>query len=209
MAGHLAHQPIDLENFMTIYSINQLMDRVANASPEDVRAIILRILKLRHSESMMVNLTRIIMNDESVPERSSFVQISPKRVVPRKELEKLTRSPMMDFTSALVEAAMSPTGEPLQSRDIMMIAGSTVNRPFFITPEGISKTDKTLAGYILVMAGFERKSVYNKQMRQPVKAWVIKQKGLTLTQRVEQVHSILRTVLAAPAPQSRSLEEFI
>ena len=85
-------------------------------------------------------------------------------------MEKLYQSPLMQFTEAMIRAALQADG-PFQTREIMMLAALSVPKAYYMTAQGIPKTEKVMAGYILQMAGFEFVSLYDKDRKMPVKVW--------------------------------------
>lgn len=182
---------------MSIYSINQLMDKVQKSSEEELRAMLSRILKLRLSETMQIHLARIIMDVEIIDGRKSHCMISQRRVIPYSQMKALNESPIMAHVDHIIAAALVDGG-PFNTTDILMRAASVAGgKAFYITATGISKTHKMMAGYILTMAGFERRSHFNRETKQPIKAWKLKGGGpkLSVQQRAELVRSTIRQEL--------------
>jgi len=67
----------------------------------------------------------------------------------------------------------------------------------WITKDGIAKKDLVQAGYILSMAGFDRKSHFVKEIGQPVKCWILSHsKHLSMLERAISVKTIIKTEIA-------------
>lgn len=185
---------------MSIYSIDQLVAKVKSASKDELQGILINLLSTKLSESVYVTLARFIMNVEILDKRQAYCQISAKKAVPYSDLKKLSQSPLLGMTPYFIEAALKPGG-PYQTQDVMVNAAHSYwqnaqKKAYYMHVEGIDRTLKVYVGYILMMAGFEKKSAHDKERRSPVKAWK-SVKGVTLTpaQREETVYAILNQEL--------------
>lgn len=185
---------------MEKYTIDELLARIHDASRNDLVGMLTLIVRQHVSPGVRHRMTEIIMGTSQ--DKTSYANLALDRSIPIGILKDLATSPMMKYLEPIIEAAMHEDG-PLQSREVLMLAASIAgeSKPFFITREGIPMKFRTQAGYLLSMAGFERKSHFDQTRRQPVKAWKPRRGDhFTVKQRVQLVQSIMREYLQQPAP---------
>jgi len=157
---------------MTIYSNKQIIERMDELTHEQLIAKVIRILASQDmSERMRQRIANIMMSDAIQEELNPKVPIDSHRLVPADKLFTLAHSPMMEYAREIIQAALDPRG-PHATREIMLIAATLKGgKAFYIKADGIKQEWKNQVGYILSMAGFERRSVYNKERQMPLKAW--------------------------------------
>jgi hypothetical protein len=155
---------------MSIYTLDKLQDRVNQMDDGQAKGVIKKILSKRHSQSEFDSIASAIMGLDEYGRPSYVCNITDNKTISHSLMEKLYQSPLMDFTEAMISAALQPDG-PFQTREIMMIAALSVPKAYYMTTKGIPKTEKVMAGYILQMAGFEFLSIYDKDRKMPVKVW--------------------------------------
>jgi hypothetical protein len=191
---------------MSIFSNEHLTEKIDAMDTATAKAVLRKIITIKMSEETRGRVARAVLQmDQSVKEKK-IVKLSKERSVPYKTLEKLSESPMIEYTEELIKAALDPRG-PYQSREIMLLAAQIKGgsgHPF-ITGHGIPQDFKNQVGHILTMAGFERTSHYDKERRMPVKAWKSKHgwKNMTVEQRVQEVQATIKHELTQtePAPK--------
>lgn len=195
---------------MTIYTVKQMMEKIATMTDEDMRTALTRMVQLHVSSSTRQQFATVIFGERELP---PTVFLSDDRPVLRHTLENLASSPMVNYIPEIIQAALDPRG-PFQSREILMLADQLKGgKAFYITANGIPQNFKNDAGLVLSMAGFERVSHYDRERKMPVKAWKVKKawQHFTPEQRVDMVYDTLRHEGGAqrPAPVSNILGSFI
>lgn len=179
---------------MSIIRKETVVRAIEEASAEELREILHRFLNTKMADYAKSRLYRIALNLGQDPREVSKAKLTKEWSVPVKSLDALAASPMMDYVEELIRAALDPRG-PYQSREVMLIAASKKEgHAPFITNHGIPQQYKNQAGYILTMAGFERVSHYDRERKMPLKCWKPKHgtKGMTIEERVQEVHTLLR-----------------
>lgn len=191
---------------MSIFSNEHLTERIEAMDLATAQAVLRKVITIKMSEDAKGRVARaILLMDQTVKEKK-IVKISKDRTIPYKTMEKLSESPLIEYVEELIRAALDPRG-PYQSREIMMLAAQIKggNGHPFITASGIPQDYKNQAGHILTMAGFERKSHYDRDRKMPVKAWKSKHgwAKMTVEERVNEVRATLQSELSQtePAPK--------
>jgi hypothetical protein len=184
----------------------------------DAQSVLLNILHaVTFNDSTKNRLANIILGNGKSEEEIARIMVNRDRSVPYSGLEKLAASPILNYAEEFIRAALDPSG-PHQTREIMMIAASYLPSADFLRSGKLTKTDKTLVGYILSIAGFERKSVHNAERHMPLKAWVPMRRPdyLTVDDMVAAVLSTVGTEVTetrAPqpyrAPQPQTLSDLV
>jgi hypothetical protein len=194
---------------MTIYSNEFLLSRIDELTDAETRTMLKRIVTrpgLSKAARSILAAT-LMANPGHIDEQ---VQIASDRHIPQSRIDALRESDLMDHAHHIIMAAMHPAG-PYQTRDILLIAAQEHggNVPF-ITSKGISQQAKVLTGYLLSMAGFDRKSVYSRERRMPVKCWVSRHgwKKLTAELRLTEVRITLGST-DAQIPNPPSIGDFL
>lgn len=180
---------------MSILRPEHILNLLEHKKEPELRAILVALVKsTKISPAMKSTLYRLVAGMDSNNNDKRPVAISPDRFVKYNELVGLWRSGMVDFTNALIEAALDPQG-PHNTKELMLVAGALAGgAPYFMKPDGFEQQDMKHAGFILTMAGFERKSVYKKELGMPLKCWV-KRRGyanLGVREREQLVMSIMK-----------------
>lgn len=155
---------------MSIFTVDKLLERLAQMEDAQAKVVLKKILSKRHSQTEYDLIASAIMGLDEYGRPSYVCTISDNKTISYTLMEKLYHSPLMQFIEPMIKAAMQPDG-PFQTREIMMLAALSVPKAYYMTPQGIPKTEKVMAGYILQMAGFEFVSLYDKDRKMPVKVW--------------------------------------
>lgn len=175
---------------MSIYNIEQLTAKVKVSERDELRIMLTRILTLSLSENLKSSLARIILNDSVGEVKGKFCQLTDRRIISYAQMKSLQVSPLLDWTREIIHLALEA---PRQSGEILLrlapIAGTKAL--------DIKQHDLTLAGYILSMAGFERKSHHDRERTHPIKAWKLTEnKHLSINERVTSVLSHIKFEVA-------------
>lgn len=180
---------------MSIYQVKQLVSKIKTSSREELQLMLERIARLNFSKSMQHSINNIVMNEAPADASDAQCYAGPRRVISYKEMKALSQSYLMDHVQRILQAAADPSG-PFQSGDLMTVAAMGIEAPW-ITKDGIAKKDLVQAGYILSMAGFDRKSHFVKEIGQPVKCWILSHsKHLSMLERAISVKTIIKTEIA-------------
>lgn len=185
---------------MTVFNNEYLIERIEQMDLEAARDALSKIVMARMPETARSSIGRILTGLDHVKRDNIKRKISKGREVPLSTLENLYRSPVMNYVEELILAALDPRG-PFQSREIMMLASSIKGgHAEYITADGIPQAYKNQAGHILTMAGFERRSHYDKERKIPVKAWKLKHgsRRLTAAELAQEVRVTIRHLLNVP-----------
>lgn len=172
-------------------TIEDLMERIHIANKEDLVGMMTLIVRMKHSDSSRKRLESIILGDGRP--NSHYANIALDRTVTIGVLKDLAVHPIMKYAQALIESAMEDKG-PYQSREVLVNACMYMDEdPYYIT-QGVQRKDLTMAGYILSMAGLERRSHFDKARRMPIKAWKPRRGTgeMNNKQRFEMVKSIIK-----------------
>jgi hypothetical protein len=176
------------------YTQDELLAAIHHANHNDLVGMMTMVLKMRLSADARDRLAYIIMGDKK--QEAHYVNLALDRSIPLIALKELAVSPIMQYVQPLIEAAMHEDG-PFQSREVMLLAASIAgHKPYYMGKE-IARKDKTLVGYILTMAGLERRSHFDKDRKSPIKAWKPRRgvTKLTVKQRADMVYSIMSEYL--------------
>lgn len=201
---------------MSIYTVEQILKSIDELDELAMTVALKRIVKLPVSQSMRATFAKIIMGENTEDrEEQRQVLLGKDRAVPLSKLKLLAGSDLLEFVPFIIQAALDPHG-PFDSRGVLMLAAEkSKKKAYYITEDGISQSVKNEAGMILSMAGFERKSHYDRDSQRPIKAWKIKHGWgqYTLEERIELVYWTIRNeTQQAPTqtsqPQS-SLKDFL
>jgi hypothetical protein len=177
---------------MSIYSKEQLVKMVENKTHEELQAIVNKIIYKTEAKTAYENLANSIMGVS--PRGKPQILISNKKSVDINSINKIKNSRIMKFIPALIEAALRLDG-PFQTREIMMVAALSFEGAYYIKNSKIHHGDKVMVGHILIMAGFERISHYDRETKRPVKAWKLRygQGSTDNSMRAEIVYNTIRT----------------
>lgn len=200
---------------MSIFTEEVLLERIKKMDLATAKAALEKIVRIKiMAELTRGKIGRVIMRLDVEDKKTTTVQLNKERTISTKALEDLSKSVMADYVEEIIMAALDPRG-PFQSREIMVLAAQIKggNAPF-ITGKGIPQAMKNQAGYILSMAGFERRSHYDRERKMPVKAWQPKHgyTHMTIEQRVSEVRATINYHLGqehTPKPKLNLLGSFL
>jgi hypothetical protein len=168
------------------------------ADLQSLRAMLHRITEIKGSEKVTDQIVRAVMQLAPQKDNNAVCYLSTKRVVPYREMKKLSESVLLEYVPQIIAAGLDEHG-PFQSAELLHKAALMIGgRPAFVKPDGsIVYGDLVLAGYILSIAGFERKSHHIKELGRPAKCWKLTEsKHLSIEERARSVVSVVRTEIA-------------
>lgn len=173
---------------MSIYTVDKLIEKVNSFDETQAKNVLKKILNKRHSASEYDNIAGAIMGIDEFGRPTYTCNITENKTVSYSLMEKLYKSPLVDFLEPMIKAALDFNG-PYQTQEIMVMAATSAPRAYYMTAQGIPKAEKVMAGYLLQMAGFEFTSQYDKIRRMPVKVWKSRYGwgNLTVEQRAKEV----------------------
>lgn len=190
---------------MKTYTEEDVIAKINEMEPAELRRKSIKVIRKHMPKHICEDIHGIFM--EGI---SPVAQISEDRSIATREVKELHHSPMMEYADKIIEAALRPEG-PFQTRELMLVVGALCDEPPFFMKGGImSKKHKTQVGYILSMAGFERRSHFDKETKKPVKAWKSKAglQWMSVTDRMSMVRSTINHVLM-PTDQPQTLEDLV
>ena len=166
-----------------------ILDHLENADAELVRAHFIKFVNKNVFSKLSLELLISIVKGQKLKEKKPHVSILSNEVIPYNRLKALSQSPIIEYIDHLVRAAEA--GPMLSTTDIMLrtqIVGEPT--PYFIKASGISQADRTHAGFILTLAGFERTTAYYKDTRSTYRARRLRHPyALTIEQRIIRVRA--------------------
>jgi hypothetical protein len=153
---------------MSIYGKEDLINVVREKTHEELVSIVNKLIKRTETKLAYDNLVCSIMN-VSLRGKPQIL-ISDKKSIDAERIIAISKSEIMDYIPALIDAALAIEG-PQQTREIMLRAALRFEKPYYLKNTMLTHKDKIFVGHILIMAGFERISHYCKESKTPVKAW--------------------------------------
>lgn len=193
-------------------TIDEIIKRVEGLDHGDLMIAMNRILRLNFGPIVKREIVKIIFGGTEERPIADITITGTDRAIPAQHLRDLANSELMDKVEPLIKAAMSPRG-PFQTRELMLEAVVMANKPLFQTHDFKDMKLKTQIGYVLTIAGFERRSHHDQETKRIIKAWkpVRGSSAMNADNRAEQVREVLKEYTGPykkPSPP-KTLEDLI